>query len=90
MPSQSINIALISVAGFCFSGLVYVNIFFIKKLIDKIEVASNRAARALDNISNIANQLHEIKSEIKELRHVAVEVAVLKATMDLSDTVGEA
>jgi hypothetical protein len=87
MNSDSV---LLSVAGFCFSGMIYVNIFFIKKLIDKIDTASSRAARALDNIAVIANQLHEIKSEIKELRHVAVEVAVLKATMDLSDTVGEA
>jgi len=81
---------MLTVAGFCFSGMVYVNVFFIRKLIEKIDVASSRAARALDNISVIANQLHEIKSEIKELRHVAVEVAVLKATMDLTDTVGEA
>jgi hypothetical protein len=87
MNSDSV---LLSVAGFCFSGMIYVNIFFIKKLIDKIDTASSRAARALDNIAVIANQLHEIKSEIKELRHVAVEVAVLKATMDLTDTVGEA
>lgn len=81
---------MLTVAGFCFSGMVYVNVFFIRKLIDKIDVASSRAARALDNISVIATQLHEIKAEIKELRHVAVEVAVLKATMDLTDTVGEA
>lgn len=81
---------MLTVAGFCFSGMVYVNVFFIRKLIDKIDVASSRAARALDNISVIATQLQEIKAEIKELRHVAVEVAVLKATMDLTDTVGEA
>lgn len=89
MSSES-NTVILSVAGFCLTGMIYVNVFFVKKLIEKIDVASSRAARALDNISVIANQLQEIKTEIKELRHVAVEVAVLKATMDLSDTVGEA
>lgn len=90
MDQSQINLALVSVAGFCFTGVVYVNIFFLKKLIEKIDVASSRAARALDNISVITNQLNDIKIEIKELRHMAVEVAVLKATMDLTDTVGEA
>jgi hypothetical protein len=87
LPSHTV---LLAVTGFCFSGLIYVNIFFIKKLIEKIDTASSRAARALDNITMISGQLGEIKSEIKELRHVAVEVAVLKATLDLTDTVGEA
>jgi hypothetical protein len=65
-------------------------LFFIKKLIEKIDSTSGRAAKALDNISSIAVQLQEIKSEIKELRKVAIEVAVLKATLDLSDVVGQA
>ena len=81
---------VVAVLGFFLTGIIYTNLFFIKKLIEKIDTASGRAAKALDNISSIAVQLQEIKSEIKELRHVAVEVAVLKATMDISDTVGQA
>ena len=64
------------------------NIYFIKKLVEKIDLTATTAGTAMTKIesvqttvSSVSNQLREIKTEIKELRHVEIEVAVLKAQL---------
>lgn len=78
-------IELLPLVGLVVSILMATNIFFIKKLVEKIELAAESAAFAKNQLSGInqsvgsvSNQLREIKSEIKDLRRVEIEVAVLK------------
>ena len=75
-----------SVIGLLLAG----NVFFVKRLVEKIEntekiatttAASATAAAASSNA--VSNQMREIKAEIKELRRVEIDVAILKSHMGL-------
>lgn len=66
------------------------NIYFIKKLVTKIDNTAASAENALNSITkvsttvaNISDQLTEIKSEIKDLRRLEIEVAVIKSQINL-------
>lgn len=81
----------IQIVGGLFSVLLAGNMFFIKRLIDKIEVtaqsasaASVAAANADASVKSLSNQMREIKSEIKDLRRVEIDVAILKHQMGLT------
>lgn len=50
------------------------NAYFIKRLIDKIDIAAEQAKSASIAVS-------EIKADIKELRRLEIDVAVMKSTM---------
>lgn len=55
------------------------NLYFVKRLVDKVE--NNSASNSVLSLSvtGIGTQLNEIKSEIKDLRKIEIEVAVLKS-----------
>lgn len=68
---------LIALVGLLFTG----NIFFIKKLVDKVEDNNSSALRTEDALRNFDYQLKELKQDIKELRRIEIDVAVLKKTI---------
>lgn len=81
---------ILTMLGVLLSILFGTNIFFIKKLVEKIELAAESAGFAKNqlnginqNVSNVANQLREIKNDIKDLRRVEIEVAVLKDRLNV-------
>jgi hypothetical protein len=71
--------------GLC-SLLLSGNIFFIKKLVDKIEQTNEQRVKDHSNVSqlfrevsDVSTQLREIKQDIKDLRRIEIDVAVLKS-----------
>ena len=81
-----------AVLGTVISILFAGNIFFIKKLVEKIEMSSISAgelkqgmASIKTDVNAIGAQLRDVKSEIKDLRRVEIEVAVVKAQMGLKN-----
>ena len=71
MDIQSILIAL---ASLLFAG----NIFFIKRLVDKVEINNTFSTRMEDSLRNFDSQLKDLKQDIKDLRRIELDVAVLK------------
>lgn len=78
--------SLLAVAGTVITLLLSGNIFFIKRLVDKIDLTSKtqeahsfQVSKLSQCVDGVANQLREIKIDIKELRRIEIEVAVLKA-----------
>lgn len=65
---------LIAIASLLFTG----NLFFIKKLVDKVEANNSFALRMEDAIESFHLQLKDLKIDIKELRRIEIDVAVLK------------
>lgn len=76
------------------SGLVSIllggNVYFVKRLIEKIEATAKSATEASFSASNAAvsaqnasSELKDIKSEIKELRRLEIDVAILKSHLGL-------
>lgn len=77
---------VIALAGSVIALLLSGNLFFIKRLVDKIDLTSKAQEAYSTEVSNlsqcvagVSNQLREIKLDIKELRRIEIEVAVLKA-----------
>src|SRR5690606_3173222 len=56
------------------------NLFFIKRLIDKIEHADVAAKEAKGAAQSIGGLMREIKQDIKDLRRIEIDVAILKET----------
>lgn len=82
--------AFLSVGWTLLSLLFAGNLFFIKRLVEKIDkttstayVAANEVKTLQGSVDGVANQLREIKSDIKELRNVQIEVAVIKDRLGL-------
>lgn len=65
---------LTTAAGLLFAG----NIFFIKKLVDKVDNGHDSTKRMEQTINGFDSQLKDLKSDIKDLRRIEIEVAVLK------------
>jgi peptidoglycan hydrolase CwlO-like protein len=72
---------LIAVCTLLLSG----NIYFVKKLVDKIEDTNKQTAKdhssvtqLFREVSDVSSQLREIKQDIKDLRRIEIDVAVLK------------
>jgi len=83
---------VLSGAGTLISLLLACLIFFMKRLIDKIDATDKTASEALrvgkEQGKNIAEMrksqsrvLSEIKNEIKDLRRLEIDVAVLTSAM---------
>jgi len=56
------------------------NLFFIKRLIDKIEQADVAAKEAKGAAQSLGGLMREIKQDIKDLRRIEIDVAILKET----------
>lgn len=87
---MSVESTLISLAGVLIMLFLAGNIYFIKRLVDKVESTSSSATKAWNSITNIvgtvdnmSNQLRDIRTEIKDLRRIEIEVAVIKSQMGL-------
>ncbi len=74
---MEIQAILIGVASLLFGG----NIFFIKKLVDKVDKNNTSNDRMEISFKNLGDQLKEIKQDIKDLRRIELEVAVLKSKL---------
>lgn len=68
--------------AFLFAG----NVYFVKRLIDKVELASTahlgtgtQLAKLSQDVNAIGAQVREMKSDVKDLRHIEIEVAVLRS-----------
>lgn len=68
------------------SALLGGNIFFIKRLIDKIESTSIGNAKNHSSLSKlsgdvnaIGDQMRELRNDVRELRRIEVDIAVLKS-----------
>ena len=70
---------LLSVAGVLVSLLLAGNIYFIKRLIDQIETSRDLSRDAFKRAGSVSSTLKEIKSDVKALHQVQVDVAVLKS-----------
>lgn len=70
---------LISILGGAVTLLLAGNLYFIKRLVDKLELTSAQGLQVSQTVNGIGNQLREIKADIKDLRRIEIEVAVLKA-----------
>jgi len=66
---------LIGVTALLFGG----NIFFIKRLVDKVEGNSDSTKRMENTLVGFDSQLKDLKTDIKDLRRIEIEVAVLKS-----------
>lgn len=74
---------LLSSLGSVIFLLLAGNLYFIKKLIDKVEHAGTKASDAFRGMETQAVTLMEIKAEIKEMRRLEIDVAVMKSALQL-------
>lgn len=72
---------LVSAGAALVSLLLACNAYFIKRLIDKLDSTDGKAGEALRVSHDNARILGEIKSEVKELRHLEIDVAVMKSSL---------
>lgn len=82
---------LFSIIGTVVGLLMAGNLFFIKKLIDKIEISSVAASAATSQVQalqtlleEMKNKMAELRDEIKELRRIEIDVAVLKSHIGMA------
>lgn len=85
---------IFSIGGSLIALLLAGNIYFVKRLIDKTDKTDKTATAALalakaqdKSMMIIAKRqektLGEIREELKELRHLEIDVAVLKSCLNL-------
>lgn len=84
---------IIPVVGVLVTILLSGNIFFIKRLIDKIDLTSNACktceleiSKLIGIVGAIGEQLRELKSDLRELRQMEIDVAVLRSERKPSKT----
>ena len=65
------------------------NVYFVKRLVEKIDVTASSATNALNsmgsiaqNVNSVSTQLKELKNDIKDLRRLEIDVAMLKVQMN--------
>jgi len=70
------------VSGSVLTLLLSGNIFFIKRLVDKLEKTatshektSSHVSKLTEAVSGMGDKLREIKADIKELRRIDIDVA---------------
>lgn len=80
---------IIGLGGALVTLLLAGNIYFIKRLIDSIDktdktaTAALRLAEAQSKDKTVDKALSEIKGELKELRRLEIDVAVMKSSINL-------
>lgn len=77
--------------GILFAG----NIYFVKRLVEKLENTSVEQGKQnatlgkiQTDLNGIGSSLREVKSEIKDLRRVEIEIAVLKSHFSMTPNEG--
>lgn len=86
------NVAFLSaVVALLFGG----NVYFIKRLVDKIESTAGAQTKQNESLvkvhqdlNAIGGQLRDLKIDMKELRRVEIEFAVLKSKLESSFSKG--
>lgn len=80
------SVQVITVCGVLLGLLLSGNIFFVKRLIDRVDKSADIQEKQSGKISMISEgmntlgiQLRDLKLDVKDLRRVEIEVAVLKA-----------
>lgn len=80
---------ILAVSGTIITLLLSGNIFFIKRLVDKLErtasaheTTSGEVSQLTVAVSGMGDKLREIKADIKELRRIEIDVAVLRAQVN--------
>lgn len=78
-----------AVVGGVISLLIAGNIYFVKRLVDKVEKTGDgheevkgSVAQLSVNINAIGNQMRELKLDIKELRKIEIDVAVMRSQLN--------
>lgn len=71
---------VMSLSGAAIMLLLGGNMYFIKRLVDKIDAAASTAAAANSAVAAMSGFLREIKADIKDLRRIEIDVAVLKSS----------
>lgn len=61
--------------------LLGANAFFIKRLIDKVDNAADQAKAAGEKAASASSAVAEIKADIKEMRRLEIDVAVMKSAL---------
>ncbi len=74
---MDIQAILIGVASLLFAG----NIYFIKRLVDKVDKNNSSNERMEISMKHFHTQLSDIKQDIKDLRKIELDVAVLKSKL---------
>lgn len=70
---------LLTLSGTLILLLLGGNAFFVRGLIGEIKKANATSSAGALIIENLARQIEEMKNEIKDLRKLEIEVAVLKS-----------
>lgn len=80
---------MLSILSVVATTLLAGNVYFVRRLVDKIdhtskanESTSAQVAQVSQGLNGLGNQLREIKSDIKDLRRIEIEVAVLKSKLN--------
>lgn len=68
-----------AIAGSLILLLLAGNAFFVRGLISEIKKANTTSAEAALAIGTLTEKINEMKTEVKDLRKLEVEVAVLKS-----------
>jgi hypothetical protein len=59
------------------------NLYFIKRLVDKVEIAHDRAKDAAGTAHALMAVIMDLKQEIRDLRSIEVEVAIIRDRLGL-------
>lgn len=83
---ENLNPLLISACGLLFAG----NIYFVKRLVDKIEDTNKQTSKdhaavtqLFKEVERVGTQLRDIQQDIKDLRRIEIDVAVLKSNKNI-------
>lgn len=82
---------LTTACAFLFAG----NVYFVKRLVDKVESTASRLSgiensqtKLSQDINTIGGMIRETRSDVKDLRRIEIDVAVLKSQLRPGETEG--
>lgn len=82
---MTIEIQQIVIALFGFIGTILfgMNVYFIKKLVEKVEKTSDEVIKINKDLNGIGASLREVKTDVKEFethqRNVEIQLGIIKA-----------
>jgi hypothetical protein len=74
---------IVTYLGSAVALLLSGNLYFIKRLVDKVEITAESSHSAATTAQLVASQMAELKAEVKDLRRVEIDVAILKGHLGL-------